>query len=140
MWRYLKIMLIVIVVGAIAKTFVTSRLENRADEEIPKLVAQQQAMLPVKLNDNLELTDVSYDNRILHYEASSAVWIDSADMDGHALRQGLTAAYCEKMQAFVNANVAIEYEVKIPPKTLNDRSTRIPFVIHPDDCRSRKTM
>ena len=139
MWRYLKIMLIVVVVGAVAKTFVASRQEHRADQEIPKLVAQQQALLPVKLNDNVELTGVSYDNRVLHYEATSKIWMDSAEVDAQALRQGLTAAYCEKMQAFVNANVAIEYDVKIPPKTLNDRSTRIPFTIHPDDCRSGKS-
>ena len=134
MWRYLKIMVIIAVVGAIGKSVVEWRLEKRADTEVPKLVAQQQAMLPVKLNDNVELTDVSYDNRTLHYEATSKVWMDSAEVDAQSLKQNLRTAYCEKMKVLVNANVSVEYEFKVPPKTLNDRASRFPIVIHPADC------
>jgi hypothetical protein len=127
-------MLMIAVVGAVGKSFVAWKLEKRADTEVPKIVAQQQAMLPVKLNDNVELTGVSYDNRTLHYEATSEVWMDSAEVDAQSLRQNLITAYCQKMKVLVNANVSVEYEIKVPPKTLNDRATRFSFVIHPADC------
>jgi hypothetical protein len=138
MWRYLKLVVIlavVAVVAAIAKNFVQIRLEQRADNAIPQLVAKQQAMLPVKINDRVELTGVSYDNRTLHYEATSKRWMDPSEVDAQLLRQRLRTDYCKNMKPFVDANVSVEFEVEIPPKTLNDRMTRISIDIHPAECR-----
>jgi hypothetical protein len=39
------------------------------------------------------------------------------------------------MKPFVYANVSVEYEIQVPPKTLNDRASRIPVAVHPGDCR-----
>jgi len=135
MWRYLKVFLVAVVVIAVAKTFIHDRQGKRADEEIPRLVAKQQAMLPVKISEQIELTDVSYENRTLHYDAKSSTWFERSPEEAQSVEQGLKTKYCKDMTAFVNAGVSVEFEIKIPPKTLNDHTSTTQVALHPGDCR-----
>ena len=134
MWRYLKLAVLAVVVIAVGKAVVHAKMGNRADEEIPRLVAQQQALLPQMINEQVELTDLAYDKRTLRYEANSKVWFERSEAEAQSIEQQLRKNYCANMKTFAQSGVSVEYAIRIPPKTLNDRTGSIQVALHPGDC------
>src|SRR6476619_6431018 len=98
MWRYIKVAVFVVVLVSIAKFFVNAKLEKRADLEIPELVAKEQASLPKMIDDNVELERVSYENKTLHYYATSKIWFERSQADAQSDEQRLRADYCKNLK------------------------------------------
>jgi len=86
------------------------------------------------INQQLELTDLAYDNRTLRYEANSKVWFERSEAEAQSIEQQLRKNYCANMKTFAQSGVSVEYAIRIPPKTLNDRTGSIQVALHPDDC------
>jgi len=135
MWRYIKIMVIVAIVGSLAKSAVGWRQEQRTDHDVPALVAKMQATLPRMVSDDIELQSVTYDNRTLHHLMVSKVWFDASPSDNGAARQALVDSYCAGGgSTFARMDIAVDYDIMVPPQTLSDRMTHVRFAIKPAEC------
>jgi hypothetical protein len=132
--RFITIIFFFILVGLAMKAFKHTPTVKQADEELPKFVASERAKLPRMLTKELKIEDLSYEDRTLHVDIASLVAIEYSPSDKARLQELMRANYCDKMQAFWQSNVGVEYAVHIPPQSINDTFTTLSIAVQPKDC------
>jgi hypothetical protein len=136
MLRFIKIVFIIIIVGAVLKTFTHRAAEKHADDEIPKLVASEQAKLPRMITKELRMDNLTYENRTLRVDVATLVTIEYSSSDKAKLQELMRTNYCQNMKAFWQSNVGIEYALQIPPRSISDHLTTFTIAVQPTDCPS----
>lgn len=134
MLRTIKVLFFFVVVGVALKAFTHKAAERHADSEIPQLVAAEQAKLPRMLTKELRMDNLSYENRIMRVDVASLVTVEYSADDKTRLQELMRSNYCEKMKAFWQSNVGIEYVLQIPPRSISDHLTTFSIAVQPKDC------
>jgi hypothetical protein len=109
-----------------------ARAAKNVDEQMHKLVSEMNAKMPIE-GPVVRLVEVEYSDRVLRI--SGVVRGDDVSPAVKAeFAQAMEAKYCSEY--FAQAQVGVEYELKGPPRSLNDL-TRESWVLslRPANCR-----
>lgn len=106
-------------------------------DKMHKAVADIQSTLPRMLSDNIRAERAEYGNKTLRYDAKALTWYDRTSSDSAKLEQLAKATYCDSAKALVQNGVSVQYDVLIPPRSLNSRTEHHAFAFSPASCTAR---
>lgn len=110
-----------------------------AADETTKAVAELRAALPRKLGEQMRLDRMEYADKTLRYRATSLNAVDgSLAQQKAAMAELARKHYCGDAKKLWAAGIGAEFEVQIPPKTLNDRFSSFAINVSPKECDAGK--
>lgn len=135
MGSFTKLFVFIMAAGLLSGVYLKNRAATNVDSALPKQIAAIKASLPKMIaGDVLELQDISYENRTIHYDVLSKRWFDMARLHEEDFNRNVRTEYCTGKDKFALAKVSLDYLIRIPPQTLNDRMSSTHVILHPQDC------
>ena len=108
--------------------------QDKSLTAVQRSVAVEQSHLPLRLTDDITIDEVSYSDRTVHYHGTSRTWFAHTATDAGAVGRDLRAMYCVDMRRFVRADVSVEFDIVVPPQSLDDRRSRVTLDFTPQGC------
>lgn len=135
--RYWPLLLLVVALIAGVEAYKNRKSPSQvAADEAAKAVAELRAALPRKLGEQMRLDRMDHADKTVRYQATSLIAVDGSQ------RQVMTELarkhHCESAKTLWQAGIGAEFQVQIPPKTLNDRLESFAIAVLPKACEAGK--
>lgn len=100
MWRSFKSQFFLLVIFVPIMMLARQGKLHLADNDIPRRVASIRTTLPQKLGDSLELQNISYENRTIHYDVIAMSFFEKSTFEEGAFHDAVLNQYCKGKDRF----------------------------------------
>lgn len=100
-----------------------------------KAVAALQVSVPRMLGEKIRIDRIAFDGSALHYYATSMGWLDVTGTEQTSIEQQVRKLYCENLKALRLADISIEFQMSVPPRSLSDRVNTYSLIFYPKECQ-----
>lgn len=132
--RYWPIVLLI--VAALAFFDSRSKAKLHPQDDMTKVLAEIEGSLPYMVGDNIRAEQVTYKDKTLRYDAKALAWFDSPSAESSVFERLALKKYCDTDKLLLQRKISVEYAVKIPPRSLNDRVQNYAFTLSPASCNA----
>jgi len=144
--RWWQILLVLGAIGSAERYFIkhfmhkpaeapgaAAAMSDQSAGSVQRAVAAAQSRLPLALTDDITIDEISYKGRTIYYHGASRTWFAHTATEAGPVGEKLQTMYCS-MPGFARADVSVEFDIVVPPASLEDRRSHVTLDFSPQEC------